>query len=71
MRRDLARASAAGDLRPCDPERAAHHFIGLCQHRLFKARLCNAAPEPSDGEMEAEVAAAVEVFMAAYGPLPD
>jgi AcrR family transcriptional regulator len=67
----VARASAAGDLRPCDPERAAHHFIGLCQHRLFKARLCNAAPEPSDGEMEAEVAAAVEVFMAAYGPLPD
>lgn len=67
----VARASAAGDLRPCDPERAAHHFVGLCQHRLFKARLCNAAPEPSEADVEAEVAAAIEVFMAAYGPLPD
>jgi AcrR family transcriptional regulator len=65
----VARACAAGDLRPCNPEQAAHHFIGLCQHRLFKARLCNAAPEPSEAEIVAEVAAAIEVFMAAYGPV--
>jgi AcrR family transcriptional regulator len=63
----ISRASAAGDLRACDPERAAHQFVGMCQNRLFKARLCNAAPEPSEAEIEAEVAAAIEVFMAAYG----
>ncbi len=59
----------AGLLRPCDPEIAAHQFVGLCQHRLFKARLCNFGPEPTDAEIDAEVAAAVKTFMAAFGPV--
>ena len=65
----IARAVAVGDLRPCDAEQAAHQFIGMCQNRLFKARLCNAIPEPTEAEIEAEVAAAVAVFMVAYGPV--
>jgi|SRR5271165_375026 len=57
-----------GRLRPCDPQGAAYQFIGLCQNRLLKARLCNALPEPTETQIQTEVAAAVETFMAAYGP---
>jgi len=64
----IASATLAGELRPCDADQASHHFIGLFQNRLFKARLCNAAPEPTEAEIDAEVAAAIVVFMAAYGP---
>jgi AcrR family transcriptional regulator len=65
----IARSSDEGRLRPCDSQVAAQQFIGLCQNRLLKARLCNVVPEPTEAEIEAEVAAAVETFMAAYGPL--
>lgn len=65
----IARSSDEGRLRPCDPHVAAQQFIGLCQNRFLKARLCNAVPEPTEAEIEAEVAAAVDTFMAAYGPL--
>jgi len=65
----IARSSEEGRLRLCDPQVAAHQFIGLCQNRLWKARLCSAIPEPTEAEIEANVAAAVETFMAAYGPL--
>jgi AcrR family transcriptional regulator len=64
----IARSAQEGRLRPCDPQLAAHQFVGLCQNRLMKARLCNAIPEPTEAEIETEVAAAVETFMAAYGP---
>jgi AcrR family transcriptional regulator len=64
----IAKSVKEGRLRPCDPEAAANQFIGLCQNRLMKARLCNAIPEPTEIEIETEVAAAVETFMAAYGP---
>jgi AcrR family transcriptional regulator len=63
----IGRATEEGQLRPCDPQAAAHQFVGLCQNRLFKARLCNYGPEPSADEVEAEVAAAVDTFMAAFG----
>jgi AcrR family transcriptional regulator len=64
----IGQAVAAGRLRPCDPALAAHQFIGLCQNRLLKARLCNVALEPTPAEIDAEVAAAVATFMAAFGP---
>jgi AcrR family transcriptional regulator len=64
----IAKSAQEGRLRPCDPDVAAKQFIGLCQNRLLKARLCNAIPEPCDAEIESEVASAVETFMAAYGP---
>jgi AcrR family transcriptional regulator len=67
----IGRAMDEGRLRRADPVLAAHQFVGLCQNRLLKARLCNAAPEPTPEEIEAEVAAAVETFMAAFGPRPN
>jgi hypothetical protein len=40
----------------------------LCQNRYFKQRLCNAIPELTKAQVEAEVAAAVKTFLRAYGP---
>ena len=65
----MAGAVADGRLRPCDPERAAHQFMALCQNRLLKACLCSALPPPDDAEIGREVEAAVETFMAAFGPV--
>jgi AcrR family transcriptional regulator len=56
-----------GVLRPTDPVTAAHQFIGLCQNRLWKARLCNVSPEPTEQEIGADVDAAVATFMTAFG----
>ncbi len=64
----LAQAAQRGDIAVVDPLAAAHQFIGLCQNRLLKARLCGVAPEPSAAEIERDVAAAVETFLAAFGP---
>jgi AcrR family transcriptional regulator len=64
----IAKAVADGRLRPCDPMKAAHQFVGLCQNRMLKACLCNAMDEPTLAEIDAEVAAAVETFLAAFGP---
>ena len=61
------RAVTWGRLRPCDASAAAYQFIALCQSRLLKVRLCNYGPEPTDAEIGAEVAAAVDTFMAAFG----
>ena len=66
----LEQAAAKGQLRVPDPLRAAHQFIGLCQNRLMKARLCNFMPEPTPEEIDVEVIAAVETFLAAFGPRP-
>lgn len=63
----LKQASELGHLEIDDPERAAHMFIGLCQNRLLKARLCNAVPEPTPEQIDAEVLPAVEVFLRAFG----
>jgi AcrR family transcriptional regulator len=64
----MAAATAEGRLRPCDPLRAAHQFIGLCQNRLLKACLCNVAAWPDAKALDEEVDGAVETFMAAFGP---
>lgn len=64
----MTAATAEGRLRPCDPVRAAHQFVGLCQNRLLKAGLCNAMPPPGPEEIRTEVAAAVDTFLAAFGP---
>ena len=65
----LERAARKDELRLTDPLAAAHQFIGLCQNRMLKARLCNVVPEPSASEVERDVAAAVETFMAAFGKI--
>ena len=69
MAEGISQAIADGRLRPCDADKAAFQFVGLCQNRMLKACLCNAMDAPSPEEIEAEVAAAVESFMAAFGPV--
>ena len=64
----LERQISAGRLRAGDPERMAYVFLELCKSRLHQRRLWNASPQLADGEKEANVAEAVRVFMAAYGP---
>jgi AcrR family transcriptional regulator len=67
----MSTAVADGRLRPCDPTRAAYQFIALCQNRLLKACLCNAIPLPGPEEIDAEVEAGVDTFLAAFGPRPE
>jgi AcrR family transcriptional regulator len=63
----LIQARDCGQLDVDDPHGAAHQFLGLCQNRMLKARLCAAMDEPTEAEIRREVDGAVRVFMAAYG----
>lgn len=63
----LQKAVDSGQLKIDDPVHAAHQFIGLCQNRLLKARLCNVMSEPTPEEIDREVLPAVDMFLAAYG----
>ncbi len=62
----LDKATARGELAVDDPVMAANMFIALCQNRLLKGRLCNYMPEPSEAQLELEVAKAVDVFLKAF-----
>jgi AcrR family transcriptional regulator len=64
----IAEWAERGMLEVDDPRIAAFQFTGLCQNRYMKQRLCNAIPELTSAQIEAEVAAAVRTFMRAYGP---
>jgi AcrR family transcriptional regulator len=64
----LKTQAAKGLLTIDDPVRAAHEFIGLCQNRLLKARLCNVVGAPTPEELDHEADRAAAVFLAAYGP---
>ena len=46
---------------------AAYQFLGLVQNRLFKARLCNAIPQLTPEQIEAEAARGVATFLRAFG----
>ena len=63
----LAELGAQGRLDIADPKTAAFQLIALCHDRLFKARLCGYAPEPTPSELEAEVATGVDTFLRAFG----
>jgi AcrR family transcriptional regulator len=63
----LQKAVGSGQLKMDDPVHAAQQFIGLCQNRLLKARLCNVMAEPTAEEIDREVLPAVRMFLAAYG----
>jgi AcrR family transcriptional regulator len=62
----LQKAVDNGQLETDDPVHAAHQFIGLCQNRMMKARLCNARAEPTPAQIDAEVLPAVDVFLRAF-----
>ena len=64
----LASATAAGHLKVGDPVMAAHQFNELAMAGLFRCRLFNQSiPEPTAGEIDRTVDAAVSLFMAGYG----
>ena len=64
----LSKAIAAGKLRPGDPERMANHAMELAMAGLYRRRLWNVGPPPTEAEIDENVDAAIRVFMAAYGP---
>lgn len=64
----LKAQTSAGRLRVDDPHRAAEQFLELCKAGLHQRRLWGLTDATSDAEIEANVGAAVDVFMAAYGP---
>lgn len=64
----MALWTGQGRLAIDDPQIAAHQFTGLCQNHYFKLRLCNAIPELTDAQVEAEVSAAIRTFLKAYAP---
>ena len=70
LAQQIAEWRGRGLIEAPDAELAAHHFLGLCQNRYFKARLCNYLPELTDAQIEAEVTAAIDTFLRAFGPRP-
>ncbi|MHA7772499.1 TetR/AcrR family transcriptional regulator [Roseibium sp. M-1] len=56
-----------GELKPCDVELAAGQFFDLCVAGILRRMLLNAGPPPDEAETEANIDAAVKVFLAAYG----
>ncbi|HVZ99640.1 MAG TPA: TetR/AcrR family transcriptional regulator [Caulobacterales bacterium] len=63
----LQGAMQKGELIEADPLQAANHFLGLCNNRLSKARLCAVESAPDDATIDRDVGDAVRIFMAAYG----
>jgi AcrR family transcriptional regulator len=63
----LKQAMADGRLKPCDPERAAEQAMEMALGGMYRRRLWNVGPAPTEDEMESAIASAVDVFMAAYG----
>jgi AcrR family transcriptional regulator len=60
-------AMAEGRMKPADPERAAEHAIEMSAGAMYRRRLWNVGPAPTEEEIEASIEAAVNAFMAAYG----
>jgi AcrR family transcriptional regulator len=65
--RYITRCIDKGLLKGDDPERMAFQAGELAMAGLYRRRLWNVGPAPTEAEMEANVQAAVKVFMAAYG----
>ena len=56
----------AGEMRACDPLRAAGQFFELCLSGLYRRRLWNIAQPITDADMAANVRSAVDVFLRGY-----
>ncbi|TMV88348.1 TetR/AcrR family transcriptional regulator [Thioclava sp. BHET1] len=64
----LAQATTDGELNALNPDLAAAQFIELCRADLFYKVTFGIIETPSQSEVEKVVEAAVETFMARYGP---
>lgn len=64
----LERQMAAGRLRRSDPGVAAEQFSGLLRTHLHLRALLGIGPAPTESEIDAVAAAAVDTFMSAYAP---
>jgi TetR/AcrR family transcriptional regulator, mexJK operon transcriptional repressor len=64
----IERQMAAGRLAARDPALAAQQFMGLLRTNLHMRALFRIDPPPSEAEIAATVAAAVETFLRAYAP---
>jgi len=64
---ELRALEKRGALKVSDPERAAWQFVDLCQSYVYKRLLFGVVDSLSREEIEASVAAGVDVFMKAYG----
>ena len=62
------RAAARGALAINDYGQAAEHFLGLCKGDVHFRVVLNLIATPGQEKISADVAAAIKVFMAAYGP---
>jgi hypothetical protein len=60
-------AIADGRMKPCNTGIAAEQAMELTLAGLYRRRLWNVGPPPTDAEIEANVQAGVETFMAAFG----
>ena len=67
----LAEQAAAGRLRVPDPDIAADQLMSLLRAGLHLRATLGVPPPPSEAEIEATVAAAVDTFLAAYGAVPN
>lgn len=67
----LERQMEAGRLRRHDPGVAAEQFSGLLRTHLHLRALLGVGPAPTDAEIAATAAAAVETFLSAYAPHED
>lgn len=66
LARYLEVATVRGEVEVADFRQAAWQFMALCRTHHMEAVL-NIDPKPAPAEIAAEVAAAVEMFMARYG----
>ena len=64
---ELRRLEASGALNLPDAERAAWQFVDLCQSFVYKRLLFGVVESVTEEEIEAAVAAGVDVFLKAYG----
>jgi TetR/AcrR family transcriptional repressor of mexJK operon len=64
----LEQAMTDGRLKPGDPERQAEEAMELCLSGLYRRRLWNVGAPPTEAEIDANVRAGVDTFLAAHGP---
>ena len=66
----VSRQQDAGLLRPADPAVAAEQLISLLRSDLFLRASLRLEPPPTDAEIDASVAAAVDTWLRAYAADP-